>query len=150
MVNSTSNAPQSIQDTRSFEDFTQSLEFLRHALNSHIHTACRKLRTWNGFCGCVTVMLKTKDFHYYALESKLPNLTNSDFEIRTLAHKLLTDLYRPNLVYRSTGITLSHLIYGSQVQQSLFSETQPHDDKLSHLVDELEAKFGKGIVKTVW
>jgi hypothetical protein len=34
------------------------------------------------------------------------------------------------------------------VQQSLFEEIKPHDDKLSHLVDELEAKFGRGIVKT--
>lgn len=35
-----------------------------------------------------------------------------------------------------------------QVQQSLFEETKPHDDKLSHLVDELEAKLGKDIIKT--
>ena len=40
-----------------------------------------------------------------------------------------------------------HLSYG-EIQQSLFEEIKPHDDKLSHLVDELEAKFGKGIVKT--
>ena len=147
LVNSAPSAPQSIQDTRSFEDFTQSLEFLEHALNGHVHTACQKLRRWNGFCQMVEVMLKTKDFNYYAADAKLPNPTNGDQEVRMAALRLLKTLYRPNLTYRSTGITLKNLTYG-QVQQSLFEEIKPHDDKLSHLVDELEAKFGRGIVKT--
>lgn len=70
-----------------------------------------------------------------------------DQEVRMTAINLSKQLYRPNLIYRSTGVTLTHLTYG-EVQQSLFEEVKPHDDKLSHLVDELEAKFGKGIVKT--
>lgn len=147
LVNSEPTAPQSIQVTRSFEDFTQSLEYLEHALNGHVHEACQKLRRWNGFCGGVEVMLRTKDFKYYAVEAKLPNPTNGDQEVRIAASRLLKSLYRPNFIYRSTGVTLKYLSYG-EVQQSLFEETKPHDDKLSHLVDELEAKFGKGIVKT--
>jgi hypothetical protein len=92
-------------------------------------------------------MLRTKDFKYLAIEAKLPNPTNGDQEVRMTAMSLLKQLYRPNLIYRSTGVTLKNLTYG-EVQQSLFEEIKPHDDKLSHLVDELEAKFGRGIVKT--
>lgn len=146
LVNSEQTAPQSIQDTRSFEDFTQSLEYLEHELNSHIHNACQKLRKWNGYCQCVEVILRTKDFKYYATEVKLPNPTNGDQEVRIAAVKLLKLLYKPNLLYRSTGITLKNLTY-NQIQQSLFEEIKPHDDKLSRIVDELEAKFGRGIVK---
>lgn len=91
-------------------------------------------------------MLKTKYFKYYAMEAKLENPTNGDQEVRTTAVQLLKELYRPNLIYRSTGVTLKNLTYG-EIQQSLFEETKPHDDKLSHLVDELEAKYGRGIVK---
>ena len=147
-VNSEPSAPQSIQVTRSFEDFTQSLEYLEHALNGHVHDACQKMRRWNGFCQSVEVMLRTKDFRYYAIEAKLPNPTNGDQEVRSAATRLLKSLYKPNLIYRSTGVTLKDLTYGNQIQQSLFEEIKPHDDKLSHLVDELEAKYGKGIVKT--
>lgn len=147
LVNNEPTAPQSIQVTRSFEDFTQSLEYLEHELNRHVHEACQKLRRWNGFCQGVEVMLRTKDFKYLAIEAKLPNPTNGDQEVRMTAMSLLKQLYRPNLIYRSTGVTLTHLTYG-EVQQSLFEEVKPHDDKLSHRVDELEAKFGKGIVKT--
>ena len=50
LVNNDPTAPQSIQVTRSFEDFTQSLEYLEHELNRHVHEACQKLRRWNGFC----------------------------------------------------------------------------------------------------
>lgn len=148
LVNNEPTAPQSIQDTRSFEDFTQNLEYLEHEINGHVHTVCQKLRSWNGFCQGVEVMLRTKDFKYLALEAKFPNPTNGDQEVRMTSVRLLKSLYRPNLIYRSTGVTLKNLTYGNQVQQSLFEETKPHDDKLSHLVDELEAKFGKGIIKT--
>ena len=146
LVSNEQTAPQSIQDTRSFEDFTQSLEFLEHQLNSHVHIACQKLRRWEGFCSEIEVMLKTKDFKYFGIEAKLANPTNSDQEVRHVAITLLKQLYKPNLIYRSTGITLKNLTYG-EVQQSLFEETKPHDDKLSHVVDELEAKFGRGIIK---
>jgi nucleotidyltransferase/DNA polymerase involved in DNA repair len=146
LVNSEPTAPQSIQDTRSFEDFTQNLDYLEHELNGHIHNACQKLRRWNGFCGCVEVILKTKDFKYYATEARLENPTNGDQEVRMTAVRLLKSLYRPNLIYRATGITLKNLSYG-EIQQSLFEEIKPHDDKLSHLVDELEAKYGRGIIK---
>ena len=82
LVNSEETAPQSIQDTRSFEDFTQSLEYLQHELNNHVHTACQKLRRWNGFCQSIEVILKTKDFNYFATETKFANPTNSDREVR--------------------------------------------------------------------
>jgi DNA polymerase-4/DNA polymerase V len=148
LVNSEETAPQSIQDTRSFEDFTQSLEYLQHELNNHVHTACQKLRRWNGFCQSIEVILKTKDFNYFATETKFANPTNSDREVRDASIKLLKSMYRPNLIYRATGITLKNLTYGKQIQQSLFETLTPNDDKLSHLVDELEAKYGQGIIKS--
>ena len=148
LVESEPTAPQSIQDTRSFEDFTTSLEFLQHALSGHVHTACQKLRRWNGFCGGIDVILKTKDFKYSVMEMKFQVATNSDSEVRQAAQRLLSALYRPNVLYRAIGITLKNLTYGEEVQQSLFETLKHNDDKLSHIIDDLEAKFGRGIVKT--
>jgi len=148
LVNNEPTAPKSIQDTRSFEDFTTSMEYLEHELNIHIHTACQKLRHWHGFCQTVEVMLKTKDFKYYTKEGKFITPTNSDREVRKLTIQLLKNIYSPSLLYRSVGITLKNLTYGEQIQQNLFEKLTPHDDKLSHLVDELEAKYGRGIIKT--
>ena len=79
----------------------QSLEYLEQELNRHVHEACQKLRRWNGFCPGGEVMLRTKDFKYLALESKFPNPTNGDQEVRMAAINLLKQLYRPNLIYRT-------------------------------------------------
>jgi len=147
LVNKNPVAPQSVQDTKSFEDFTDSLEFLQHSLNTHVHASCKKLRQWNGFCGGIEVMLRTKDFKILSIGTRFEKLTNSDFDITTSAQKLLQTIYRPNLVYRSVGITLKHLCYGKQVQQSLFEQTTPYDDKLLRVLDELDNKFGQGKVK---
>ena len=147
LVNNKPSAPQSIQDTKSFEDFTNNFECLRHALNMHVHTSCKKLRQWNGFCQGIEVMLKTKDFKVLSIGSRFENSTNSDFDIRDKAQKLLLSIYNPNLIYRSTGITLKYLSYGKQVQHSLFDNIQHNDDKLLRVVDDLENKFGKGVIK---
>ncbi len=148
LVDKNQTAPQSIQDTKSFEDFTSNFDFLNHELLVHIYNSCKKLRRWNGFCSEIEVLLKTKDFKHYSMSAKLENPTNSDFEIRHLAQKLLKSVYKSNLIYRSIGITLKQLTYGCQIQQSLFENIKPNDDKLSRIIDELENKFGQGIIKT--
>lgn len=148
VVDKNPTAPQSIQDTKSFEDFTSNFGFLSHELNYHVYNACKKLRKWNGFCSEIEVVLKTKDFKQLSLSGKFENPTNSDFEIKKLAQHLLKLIYKSNLIYRSTGISLKQLTYDNQIQQSLFENIKPNDDKLSRIIDELENKFGQGIIKT--
>ena len=146
-VDTNPQAPQSIQDTKSFEDFTDNLQFLHNQLNYHIHNAAQKLRRWNGFCGEVGVILRTKDFNTTALYAKPDNVTNSDFALRYIARNLLNQLYRPKLLYRSVGVELRKLSYNEEIQQSLFETLRHDDDKLSRILDDLEEKFGKDVVK---
>ena len=148
-VNAKQVPPQSIQDTKSFEYFTSDLEFLKGALNNHIHCACQKLRKYNGYTSSVEVILKTKDFKLISNGVNFSIATNSDFEIRKYAYKLLNSIYRPNILYRSVGIVLKNLSYGEIMQNSLFGNLQRNDDKLSRVIDNLEDKFGVGIVKTL-
>ncbi len=145
-VNSLPAAAQSIQDSRSFEDFTDSLEFLRRALQTHVHEACQKLRQNKGFCGGLEVMLKTRDFKVMAVATRFARATNSDFEIGEAAQQLLTMLYKPKILYRSTGATLKRLTYGVEQQATLFDDWKPVNDCLSTTIDKLEAKYGRGIV----
>lgn len=146
-VDSNQQAPQSIQDTKSFEDFSDNLEFLRSQLKYHVQNASRKLRKWNGFCGEVGVILRTKDFSTSVIYSKLETSTNSDFILRNTAVLLLNKLYRPKILYRSVGVELKRLSYNEEIQQSLFETLKQDDDKLSRIIDDLEQKFGKDIIK---
>ena len=146
-VDSSPRAPQSIQDTKSFEDFTDNLEFLHSQLIYHVHNAAKKLRNWNGFCLEIGIILRTKDFNIVSSFAKLKTATNSELSLRKQAGTLLNQLYRPNLLYRSIGVELRHLSYNNEIQQSLFDNLNQDDDKLSRIIDDLEQKFGKDIVK---
>ena len=146
-VDSSPKAPQSIQDTKSFEDFTDNYEFLHSQLNYHIHNSSKKLRLWNGFCSEIGIILRTKDFNVTTLFVKLEAPTNSELKLRKQALLLLNKLYRPKLLYRSIGVELRHLSYDLKIQQTLFDNLKTNDDKLSRVLDDLEQKFGKDIVK---
>lgn len=147
VVDASPKAPQSIQDTKSFEDFTDNLEFLRSQTAYHVHNASKKLRLWNGFCSEIGIILRTKDFAVATLYSRLESATNAELQLRKQALTLLNRLYRPNSLYRSVGIELRQLTYNFETQQSLFENLKQNDDKLSRILDDLEQKFGKDIVK---
>lgn len=147
-VNSKPEPPQSIQNTSAFEEFSTDLDFLHSTLAGHIHNASKKLRLWDGYCSVLAVMVRTKDFNVDQVETKLKKPTNSEKTLREAAHQLLDQLYRPGTVYRATGITLAKLTFGKKQQFSLFENLEPEDDKLSRIIDQLENKFGSGIIKT--
>lgn len=146
-VDSSPKAPQSIQDTKSFEDFTDNFDFLHSQLLYHIHNASKKLREWNGFCSKLGVILRDKNFNTSSVFTKLETATNSEQTLRKQARILLNQLYRPQLPYRSIGVELQSLTYNLETQQSLFENLKQDDDKLSRVIDDLEQKFGKNIVK---
>lgn len=146
-VNPVEEAPQSTQDTRSLEDFTDSLEVLESTLPYHVHRASQKLRKWDGYCSFWAVMLRTKDFKVFETETKLDKPTNSEQTLLRASHELIEKLYKPRTLYRSVGTTLRNLVFGKAVQQSLFETEQREDDKMSRIIDDLEKKYGKQVVK---
>lgn len=146
-VNSKPEPPQSIQDTKAFADFSCNLEFLHSTLAAHIHNSSKKLRMWNGYCAHISVMLRTKDFAVFEADEKLQKPTNSEKTLRDAAHRILDRLFRRGVIYRASGVTLGDLSFGKKQQFSLFDNLEPEDDKLSHIIDSLEEKFGSGIIK---
>lgn len=141
--------PKSIQNTRSFPKSTNDLNYIKNALNIHIHTSCTKLRYLKGKCKSVGVMLRTKDFVVYYDKSVLNDFTSFELEISREAIKLLEKMYTPNLIYRSCGVVLEGLNFDEESQLSLFiEEKQKNFDKLGKAIDNIEKEFGKNAVKT--
>lgn len=141
--------PKSIQNTRSFAKSTEDLNYIKNALNVHIHTSCTKLRYLGGKCSTVAVMLRSKDFHTVFIKEKLANPSDFELEISRLAIKMLEKNYQSGVVYRSCGVTLEDLNFENQSQLNLFdSKCAKNFDKLSKSIDILEKKFGKNVVKT--
>lgn len=141
--------PQSIQNTRTFAKSTNDLNYIKNALNVHIHNSCTKLRHFKGKCKTVSVMLKTKDFQTFWDKKNLENLTDFEIEITRTAMELLGKIYQKDTIYRSCGVTLENLDYNEEDQLNLFANCNTKDyAKLSKALDKLESKFGRNIVKT--
>ncbi len=153
MVSRVSNKeriPKSIQNTRAFGIFTSDWNFIKNELNRHIHTSCRKLRSYDTKCLQIGVMLRTKDFRVYYNKKDLLVPVDFELEISNIAIKLLEEIYNPEILYRSTGVFLNKIGEQSVEQLSLYSQvdTTNKKDKLAKCFDKLEAKFGKNIVQT--
>lgn len=140
--------PKSIQNTRSFPEFITDLNYLKNALNVHIHTSCKKLRCLSGKCKTISVMLRTKDFQTFWEKKNLEVETDFELAISREAIKLLEKMFNPAAIYRSCGITLEGLDYKTETQLELFEKPKKNYDKLGKAIDKLEKKFGNNIVKT--
>ena len=139
-------APLSIQQTSALREFSSDIAVLKTDLCRHIHTACRKARSEGAKSAAIEVMLRTKDFKVVTARAKLDFASNQETEITPPALRLLTQLFTPAVVWRSTGITLTGLVYGEREQLDMFQPAKKSDDRLGSILDELEEKFGKNIV----
>lgn len=141
--------PQSIQNTRSFPKPTNDIDYIKNALNVHIHTSCTKLRYLGGKCNSVCVMLRTKDFITYWEKKQMNEASNFELEISKTVMKLLKKMYSSELLYRSCGVTLEDLDFETEGQLNLFgTKGNKNYEKLAKAIDNLEKKFGKNIIKT--
>ena len=142
------NKPKSILDTQSFPKFTSSYDYLKSELNLHIHSACRKLRRAECKCKRIGIIVKTKDFKTYFSETKLKKSTDFELDISRQAINLFEEIYNPNIIYRSIGIFLGDFVQTSSEQLSLFEEmNNKKTEKLGKVIDMLEERFGKNIIK---
>lgn len=153
MVSPVTNAeklPKSIQNTKAFGIFTSDFNYIKNELNKHIHTSCRKLRSYNTKCMQIGVMLRTKDFRVFYTKKDLLTPVDFELEISNIAIKLLEEIYDPNILYRSTGVTLEKIGEQGSEQLSLYSDNTDLEKKakLAQCFDKLESRFGKNIIKT--
>ena len=144
------STPKSIQNTRAFGIFTSDFNYIKNELNRHIHTSCRKLRSYNTKCRQIGVMLRTKDFRVFYTKKELLIPVDFELEISKIAIELLEDIYDPNILYRSTGVVLERIGEEGIEQLSLYSDVEDVQKKenLAKCFDRLEARFGKNIVRT--
>ena len=149
-VINTERLPKSIQNSRAFGVFTSDFDFIKNELNRHIHTSCRKLRSYGTKCMQIGVMLRSKDFRVFYAKKDLLFPVDFELEISETAINLLKEIYNPDVVYRAVGIVLERIGEQGAEQLSLYSDSEISDkkDKLAKCFDKLEAKFGKNIVKT--
>lgn len=148
-ISSEYKPPKSIQETSSFAPATNDVDFLKNELNKHVKDACRKLRKHNLKASQVGMMLKTKDFIVYGDKKSLNSAIDLELEVSKQVFSLFENVYKSDLLYRSTGVFLSDFSSADCFQVGLFDNfVVQKNDNLSKSIDKIEAKFGKGAIKT--
>lgn len=138
----------SIQKTRTFYPKTNDRVFLLSQISKHTEEACRKARHYMLVPKKFSFFLKTQDFRYYSHTVVLSTPTNAPETLVSLAKFHLSKLWRSGVEYRTTGVTLSELEPEDVKQGDLFGsiEKATKFETIHKQIDDLEKKFGKGVV----
>ena len=121
---------------------------LKSELNKHIHSACSKLRRYGLLTANVGVMLRTKDFQVTTQNERLTESTNFELEIQKTVFELFEKIYKPGIIYRSTGVYLGDFEAENAKQLNLLNSGEEKNNNLAKCIDRIEAKFGKNSIRT--
>ncbi len=138
----------SVQKTRTFHPATNEKKFLFSQLSKHIEDACKKVRHYGLVPRRVSFFLKTKDFRYHSVGSELEVPSNAPEVILEVARKNFRKMWKPDILYRTAGVTLHELRSDVLKQGDLFGDGNRAEklDMLHKHIDGLEEKFGKRVV----
>lgn len=138
----------SIQKTRSFHPATNEETFLLSELSKNIEGACAKARHNKLIPQKISFFLKTNNFEIFDYSLTLPSPSSSPEIIISLVYEKFKEIYKKNILYRTTGIILQNLIENQPIQKDLFggSDKVEKFDLIHKQIDLLESKFGKNLV----
>lgn len=143
--------PQSITSSRSFGVPVTTLEELQEAITLHVAKIAYKLRRAQL---CVNQLYiyaynsrfsKTVAPRRFACVIKLPNYTNSTLPLLQAALKGFACVYEPGVIYKKAGAVAFDLVPEGLYLSDLWTPAEDiKQQRLSILMDEVNAKFGKG------
>jgi len=138
----------SISKTRTFTPPSSDREYVFAQLSKNIENACIKLRRHSLFTKRFAFFLKTQEFRYAGLEIKLSQAISAPQEIIRSVREKFSQVHRPGVLYRATGIVLMDLDHEDVRTADLFGDSNRIEKVQAVLqaVDSIDAKFGKHTV----
>lgn len=127
------------EDTTSKQDLYEQLQVLSEMIS-------RRIRKENKYASTICVILKDNTFKRYSHQKKLKNPISSYNDIFKYSKEVLDSFYN-NEPIRLIGIRLDNLKEEKNYQTSLFEETTKQDETLDNLMDQINSKYGKNIIK---
>ena len=114
-------------------------------------TVAARMRKDDKCGGCVTVHLRTSDFHHFSHQSRLHGATNNTGQLFKAACRVFDEAWDGITPLRQLGVQMTHLSAEPYQQYDLFSGMSPvqfeRKLKLDETVDALRDKFGEDIIR---
>jgi DNA polymerase-4 len=126
-------------------------EQAHRVLLSLCETVAMRMRK-DGQCGgCISVHLRTNEFHHFSHQSVLHGATNVTREIFDAACRVFDEMWDGITPLRQLGVQMTRLSSKPYQQYDLFSGMSPQQFerklKLDETVDALRDKFGEDILR---
>ncbi len=138
-------APKSIIKSRTFSPPSMNRDHIFSQLSKNIEAACMNARRHRLRAREIRFYLKTQSFTYKGYEISLPLATSSPTDIISLVDKYFNEVYRPNVLYRATGISMRSFVKEGQTGMDLFgdsNEIEKHSG-VFEVVDKMAKKYGE-------
>lgn len=145
-VNSEELAPKGIGNELTIShDLTTKLE-IYEVLKELSLTVSTRIRKENKYAGVICLILKDNTFKRYSHQKKIKNPINTFSDIYKYSKELLDEIYH-NEPIRLIGIRLDNLKEEKIYQTSFFEEEPKKDENIDKLIDTINSKYGKNILK---
>lgn len=149
VVTESKGSYQSISKAKTFTPPQSDEEFIFAQLSKNLENACIKARRYRLAASRLVVFLRQQDFRDTGVEVKLARPTAYPAELFGPLRECFRDVFKPQTLYRQTGVVLAGLVPEESVQLSLFDDTA-RITKMARIytaIDELSEKFGKHTVQ---
>jgi len=143
----------SIATTRTFETDLRTFDEVRERITTFTAMGAEKLREQRSLCKRIVVFLETNRFkehetqYYPSILIKLPFPTNSTLELVKFANMGLKQIYKNNVYFKRGGIMLTDFVDANEFQPSLFFNSDPRHKILMKVIDGLNQKYNKDVVR---
>lgn len=138
--------PKGISHELTLEKDITSKQELYPKLNILSEMVAKRIRKENKYAYVICVILKDNKFKRYSHQKKLKNPISSYQDIFKYSKEVLNEFYN-NEPVRLIGIRLDNLKENKVYQTSLFEETNHKDEKLDQVIDSINNKYGKNVIK---
>lgn len=143
---------QNIVCTRSFGQRLTELHDIRTALVNYVARACQKLRKQGLYANRISVFIHTSthDAEPYYNEShcSIPGGSNDTCRCSQFALKLLEPLFVPGYRYAKAGVGFIDLRPDTNWQLDAFCDYDRNKHSLMKVIDQINAKFEPGTIRT--
>ncbi|WP_010571011.1 Y-family DNA polymerase [Leptospira broomii] len=138
--------------SRAFGERISNLRNLTEATTTYLSRAVEKLWKENRYTRTLTIFIRTDPFkreekqYSESIFVKLPVATRDLFELQKYCIAALQEIYREDHLYKKSGIMLSDLVFGDQLQRDLFYEES--DTRVTEAIVGINAAYYSGKIRT--
>lgn len=154
-IDTNAHSKKNIATTRAFGIKLSDINIISEAVANHAVRCAEKLRKQKSVANCITVFIHSDPFsekEKYVYNSTTITLTlpsNNNTNLVKAAIYGLKKIYRPNVLYKKTGVIVSDISSDEFIQGNLFIKIKnlEKNKTIIKYLDELNIKFGKDTVK---